>query len=1113
MEKNLHYRLIISWMLLVLAGVGGMEAQTLPYADMPLTIDQGLSSNKITTLFQDSRGYLWIGTEDGLNRYDGYQMEVFRHNPIDSLSITDNFITAIQEADNGDLWVGTRNGGLNLWHRRDHCFSLWRPLLSTPDVSAADLSEISGLLRMGGTELWVKTPSHLIRVETVSQKVAGYGHYNNVFKNSRAVRYPLLAGIDSASVWVGTKDGLNRFDIAGRTFKRFADMGFNRQGGLSSVNDLMWIDKERLMVGTSSGALMFNYHSGVTQRVPAFLPDRDLERVNAFLQTSDKQIWLATGKGVALLDSDLRSYRPAIRLYYNGDEVIDEVTSLLEDRNGIIWIGTRKNGVFKFDRKPRKFSSLTPRDPIITHLESYNFTSIMVDEKDKMWLGTDGKGMYVIDKITEKVTHYALDPERFKSGRDVVSAIFRDSRGYVWIGVSGGIYRYDPYLDDIEEFDYAGDMKYARLLRDNQVRAIVEDEIGNIWFGTRFGLYRYSGTTLESFFTEPGQAASLIDDEINALMIDREGWLWIGTRKGVSVYKTSKDQFWALRNSDAGEKILSNDYVLSLAEGEGGEIWIGTRSGLTCYRKATGETSIYSVANGLLNDVINSVVEDRKKRVWVGTNQGISMITPQGHVSNFFVTDGLSGPSFNAGSVFKDQSGRLYFGGSEGLTYFAPESIRVNQFVPVVSVSSVKLIHQGVVKRQWPGEAGIIDLKYQKGATLRIDYSTLDFSIPHKNHYKVYLEGYDETWQPVTEQNYVAYSNLPAGDYKLKILGSNSDAVWNEQPTELYITVNPPLWQTGYAIAFYVVLLAFLLYSIIQFNVRYYRKAYHDMRVKNVDSQKIEAQKEVLSRINRSLTDSINYAKRIQEAMLPSDDIIKQLVPESFVYFRPKDIVSGDFYYFFRRGNLLFVGAVDCTGHGVPGAFMSIIGYDLLKNVIEVQGLDDPGEILMSVNTMLRDTFKKETYLYDPRHGEVNDGMDMGLCVIDYDQKVVRFAGANHSLYVVSDNEIATYDGARTAIGSECRGDCFIPKEIELAENDILYMFSDGYADQFGGPEGKKFKYRRFRHLLLNIHKLPFEDQKAILHQKMEEWMMGATYEQVDDILLMGLKPMAGRED
>jgi ligand-binding sensor domain-containing protein/serine phosphatase RsbU (regulator of sigma subunit) len=1110
MGKNLHKQIITYVMLWGLLCVcPSLAAQLLPYADAPLTTDQGLSGNKITVLFQDSRGYLWIGTEDGLNRYNGYQMEVFRHSPIDSSSISDNYISSIDESPNGNLWIGTRNGGLNVWSRRDNRFSVFKARNSSlhDQLMCDDASEICGVMVQQPNEIWVKSPNYLGRIDSDTGDCAMYGHFNNVFKPGRSHCYPIVKASDSV-VWVGTKDGLNRFNPQTRTFQRFAGMKGGYEIMQESVSDILPLDAGRLLLATPVGPVSFNPSNGSWHVISSVVPMHGSERINQLLLTSDKAVWLATANGVYRMDVNMQSYRPALRLYNNGNEINDEISAMLEDRNGIIWIGTRKNGVFRFDRKPRKFNSLTPRDPIITHLESYNFTSVLVDDQKQFWLGTDGKGLYVIDKQSEKVSHYALDPERFRSGRDMVTALCRDSKGNIWIGTNHGIYVHDPYAGGITEFDYVGDPQMSRLLKDNQVRAIVEDEIGNMWFGTRFGLYRYSGSTIESFFAEPGSTSSLLDDEINALMVDHEGWLWIGTRKGVSVYKISQDQFFMLSNEGDQSKLLSNDYVLSFDADQIGNVWIGTRSGLTSYHKATGATRFYTVANGLLNDVINSVACDVNNRVWVGTNQGISLVTAEYQASNFFVTDGLSGPSYNVGAVFKCKKGDLYFGGSEGLTYFAPEAIRVNNLVPNVSVSSIKLIHQGEVKEQWPGEAGVIEMKYLKGATLRVDYSTLDFAMPHKNHYKVFLEGYDEAWQPVTDQNFVTYSNLPAGDYVLKILGSNSDSVWNHQPTELYVTVHPPLWQTTYAFVFYIIILGFVLYSIINFNVRYYRRAYHELKEKNVDSQKIEAQKQVLSKINRSLTDSINYAKRIQEAMLPSDDMVKQMMPESFIYYRPKDIVSGDFYYLFRRNNLLFVAAVDCTGHGVPGAFMSIIGYDLLRNVIEVQGLDDPGEILMSLNAMLRDTFKKETYLADPRHVDVNDGMDMGLCVIDFDKRVVNFAGANHSLYVVTDNEIETYDGARMAIGSNCRGDCFIPKVIDLAENDILYMFTDGYADQFGGPEGKKFKYRRFRHLLLNIHKLPFEDQKTILHQKMEEWM-GNTYEQIDDILLIGMKPLS----
>jgi serine phosphatase RsbU (regulator of sigma subunit) len=312
---------------------------------------------------------------------------------------------------------------------------------------------------------------------------------------------------------------------------------------------------------------------------------------------------------------------------------------------------------------------------------------------------------------------------------------------------------------------------------------------------------------------------------------------------------------------------------------------------------------------------------------------------------------------------------------------------------------------------------------------------------------------------------------------------------------------------SGYAYAFYIIFGVLLIQTLINYRIRNYRKAYKALNEKALDKKKIEVQKERLSQVHQSLTDSISYAKRIQEAMIPSEEAVKMIVPESFVYYRPKDIVSGDFYWIYRTQKKVFLAAVDCTGHGVPGAFMSIIGYDLLKNIVEVQKEHYPERILNKLSHEVALTFQKNGQDGMLNKQSIDDGMDISLVMLDEEQQMLHFSGAMNPLYIIRDNEIMTFKGDRFPIGySDAERELsYSRQDIKVYPNDVIYMFSDGFADQFGGPEGKKFKYRRFRHLLLNIHKLPIDDQKAILHQKMEEWM-GTEYEQVDDILLMGFR-------
>lgn len=264
----------------------------------------------------------------------------------------------------------------------------------------------------------------------------------------------------------------------------------------------------------------------------------------------------------------------------------------------------------------------------------------------------------------------------------------------------------------------------------------------------------------------------------------------------------------------------------------------------------------------------------------------------------------------------------------------------------------------------------------------------------------------------------------------------------------------------------------------------------------------IENQRAELERKNKSITDSLNYAQRIQGALLPSEVYLKRYFKESFIFYKPKDIVSGDFYWIGEKGDKIFVVAADCTGHGVPGALMSMIGHDLLDKMINVENIDLPGKILDRMSKALEETFRSEKNIGTI----IRDGMDIGICVINRKTRKILYAGAFFPLYIVRDNRLIEIKGDKFTLGMTPEGIHFSDNELDLLENDILYIFSDGYVDQFGGDENKKFMYRRFRYLLMTIHRFPVEDQRAILEENIKTWM--GISSQVDDILVIGFKPL-----
>jgi serine phosphatase RsbU (regulator of sigma subunit) len=316
--------------------------------------------------------------------------------------------------------------------------------------------------------------------------------------------------------------------------------------------------------------------------------------------------------------------------------------------------------------------------------------------------------------------------------------------------------------------------------------------------------------------------------------------------------------------------------------------------------------------------------------------------------------------------------------------------------------------------------------------------------------------------------------------------------------------VETPFWKSEFAYFAYAIGGILLIFWIIRWRTRSLRKANQQLKEREIIAQQVAKQKEELSVKNKNITDSLVYAKRIQESLLPSDITFKNILKDSFILYKPKDIVSGDFYWVNQVEDKLFVAVVDCTGHGVPGAFMSIIGVELLNNITSEQKILEADKILYDLNRGISLTLSKDGGDTKP----IRDGMDVALCIIDKKKKQLEFAGAFRPLYLLRDNKIQEIKGDRFSVGmleDSIEDSKIIKKTIELKEDDMIYLFSDGYADQFGGPESKKFKYRRFRHLLLTIHKLPMEQQKYYLDKSIEDWR--GDQEQVDDILIVGFRP------
>ncbi len=1063
------------------------------------TIENGLSQTSINCLIQDSRGFLWIGTQDGLNKFDGYTFEIIKNEPSDSNSLSNNFINCIYEDADGNIWIGT-NIGLNTYNIYTKKFTHY--LCNPQDINSIREDEIYDIYQDKSGYVWIKTENYLSRLNPRSNKFRHYEHYNDVF-NFISVNAKFSIFEDHKNqLWVGTKDGLNYFDRKLEIFKRYRHDPGDKSSLSNNKVKVIFEDKDHnLWIGTEGGLNKFDW---ATETFTRYYSDYDNLKslsnniINDIYEDNKGNIWITTDDGLNKFDKATETFTVYDRFLSDNKVILTTlVTDVIQDQTNIIWVGTLQ-GLLKIEDKRKKFKLYNETKDNVP-LFSNNYVTSIYKKNDIVWIGTWGTGLHLFNPENEKVIRYNTG----NSGiiNDYIHKIFEDKKGGIWIGTQNGLSFFNSKTKRFEEVNR---VKGLHAFKNNRIFDILEDDYDNLWVGSKFGLHQIGQDTIKSYFHNPEDSSSLGSDIVYDILLDKNKNLWVATEKGLSYINLSSNTQKRYTRSDynCDDCLSSNDILCLYEDTLNNELWIGTNAGLNRFDLETEKVKVYTEKDGLSNNLIYTILSDDSGNLWMSTNKGISKFNPETEkFSNFGVTDGLQDFEFNHGASYKSESGELFFGGIAGYNSFYPDSVVKNQKIPNIEITSVEVLSEKTSKKIAIGENKQIEVSHTNNL-ITIEFAVLDFINPEKNNYAYKLEGVEEEWINLGNRRYATFSNLPSGKYNFKVKGSNSDYIWNEEGASLKIIVLTPAWKTKFAKIVYIIILVGFIVWFFQYRTRSLRRSNQELKEKELIAKQVAMQKEELSIKNKNITDSIIYAKRIQEALMPAMKQFKNILPESFILYKPKDIVSGDFYWINERDDKIFLAVVDCTGHGVPGAFMSIIGFELLRNITEDQRIEEADKILWNLNKGVAKTFGKKT-----EKVRIRDGMDIALCVIDKKKAEIEFSGAFRPLYLIRDNKIEEIRGDRFSVGllDEGENEEITKTRIKLQKNDIFYMFSDGYADQFGGSDGKKYKYRRFRHLLLTIHKLPLEQQLTYFDRSFEDWK--GEHEQVDDVLILGFRP------
>jgi ligand-binding sensor domain-containing protein/serine phosphatase RsbU (regulator of sigma subunit) len=1072
------------------------------YSDIQMfTVNDGLSQSHVTCLMQDSRGFIWIGTEDGLNRYDGYDFVKYNYQPYDTNSLSSNYINAICEDKDGILWIAT-NKGLTSYDLKNDLYI--RYFCDEDRTQTISSNLVLNVYIDKKNTLWIKTLKSLDQFDFKTKTFHRYAHFSDPVKISYGnVRYPVYEDNEDR-LWIGTKEGLSFFDRKLQLYNRYISLEYNSKSISHDEVRSIIEDKDRtLWIGTAYGLNAFYPGTKEFKRYYIDFKSKELlnrNHINALYEDKAGQLWTGTMKGLYIFNKHTGIFEQVVNS--SNISLSDPVYSIIYDRSGSIWIGTLK-GLIKINVQEPKFKLYRAGLHTAYSFSSNDVGSLYSPEPKILFIGTWDKGLDIFNTVTNNVRKF-----EFSSGGteqdNYIHSIFRLNEDKYFLGTNNGILVFNPLTGNYYNFS-RDTVKGGELLLQKRVNSIVHDSMGNIWIGTIYGLYKYNmaKSELTTYLNNPENANSICNNNINCLTSDKDGNIWIGTENGLDFFNRRSKTFTHYTDGPKSKPALSNGTVFGLQFDKEGYLWIGTASGLNKLNIKEKTIKVFTKKEGLSDNLISAVLLDNNQNVWASTNHGMNKVNPRNNeIFVFDVYDGLQGYEFNLNAACRSKDGELFFGGVAGINAFYPDSLKRNNFIPQVVITSIEITTaDGKIQYLDPFSDKII-VPY-KAHSFSVYFASLDYTIPEKNNFSYKLNtGKESSWINIGNKHWVTFSNLKPGEYDIYIKGSNNDLVWNENPVTVKVVIDSPYWLKTEAYYLYIFLLILSVLGVYRFRTYRLRISNKILKEREITTHQVEQQKELLAVKNRNITDSINYAKRIQEALMPSEKNFKKILPESFVFHQPKDIVSGDFFWVSERGNKIYVAAVDCTGHGVPGAFMSIIGFELFRNITHSRGVDDPSQILSILNHEFEEIFR------DVENFTFKDGMDIAFCVIDKSTRILEFSGAVNPIYLIRDNKITEIRGSRFSVGLDdnCEEEqTFENKQIVLQEDDMFYLFSDGYADQFGGTEGKKFKYRRFRHLLLTIHQYSIEEQKRLLEERINRWK--GDLEQVDDILVIGFRP------
>lgn len=855
MKAKVNILMIIGIFFLLLPAQGHTKRMR-PLKFGHISTESGLSHSSVRCFFQDSRGFMWICTGDGLNRFDGMEMKIYRNDPNDPTSIGENNIWQVNEDRDGNLWIGTLKG----FYKFDRKTEKFTGYNHNPRKADGLNHPFAGNIAIDKNGIiWVGTyGGGLNRFDSKTEKFKTFQNEpNNPNSLPHNDIWPVYIDHEGI-IWLGTiGGGVSRFDPKNETFLNYKHNEKDEQ--TISSNQVWAIYEDRqgvLWFGTDKGLNQFDRKTGQFRR---YIPDEDdpnsISRGNIWSITEgpDGYLWAGSwGYGLNRFDRKTGRFCHYTENKKQASSLSSNTISMIyRDRDNALWIGTWRNGINKLDLVTQKFDHHISNPWIDNSLSHNTVLSFFEDKSGDIWIGTNN-GVSILN-MTGAYTVFRHDPANKNSlSNNKVSAVFRDNRGYIWLGTyGGGLNRYDKKKKSFTRYYYSE--KDQKTIGSNYILSIFQDKSGRLWIGSSDGglnLYDYKTGQFTRYIHDPTNPDTISSNYIYSIYQDSKGILWVGTMLGLNRFNPETSKFVRYLHSEKDAFGISNNTINAIYEDRHKNLWFGTSKGLSLYDRERDRFTRYEKSDGLVDNAVNNIIEDRQGNLWLFTNNGISKFNPvEKAFKNYQVDDGLQGKIFNVGAAIIARDGAILAGGTNGFNLFYPENIKDNLTPPSVIITDFQIFNTSVpigensILKNSITETKEIEISH-KDSVISFKFSALNFSHPEKNQYAFKMEGFDKGWIIVdSSRRFATYTNLDPGKYTFRVKGSNNNGVWNENGASIKLTILPPWWKTLWAYVGYVV----MLIGAIFWYVRYKTKAvkqYNKLLEEQIAERTIALQKE-----------------------------------------------------------------------------------------------------------------------------------------------------------------------------------------------------------------------------------------------------------------------------